>query len=627
MTLLARVAFGLLVVATFSAFFVAQRFKSAPAVVDIGSVPKFFSPNGDGERDVEEVSFSVKSRDDVTVDVVDDGGGRVRRLAVGVRARPFTPVRLRWDGRTDEGGRASDGRYRVRIALRRTGRSVVIPKAIELDTTPPRPEVVRISPEGGSPAPRGPAVVAPGQPVRITVRRVSRFRRTQFAVWRTDRPPARAVASFESRRKGSRRGVWDGRVDGRPAPPGTYLVVPEVEDRAGNQGSAPAELPPEPGTVPGRPGVLVRELAVQPPLEPVRAGARVSFLVDSRGRSYRWSVRRVGGAQRIRKGSAAPGRPLRLQAPGGVSAAYLLEVRSGSVATRVPFLVQSPERAKILVVLPAISWLGEDPVDDDGDGLPNTLDLGEGVRVPRPLTRTPPGFATESAPLLAFLDRARVRYDVTTDLALAGSDDPSPTDREGVLLAGPLRWVPRPLAGRLRRYVERGGRLAAFGTGSLRRGVTLADDGRRLERPTQPTATDAFGARLRDVRRQPGGAELTTLEDEPEVGLLEGFDGTLGGFTALEESVPGGGGPGRPRLLAGVGQDQGEEAPVDPETGAPRAPAPALTGSRLGRGLLIRVGLPEWSERLGEDGDVQQITRNALDLLRRVRPRPRSPLR
>jgi len=623
-TLLARAAFGLLVVATFSAFFVAQRLKSAPAVVDPGKIPRFFSPNGDGERDVANVSFRLRDADDVTVDVVDDDDGRVRRLAAGRAARPFKPVRLRWDGRTDDAARAPDGRYRLRVALRRAGRSVVVPTAIDLDTTPPRPRVVRVREPGRPAAAEGPAVVAPGRLVQVTVRGVSRYRRTRFAVWRTDRRPSREVATFESARKGSRRGTWDGMVEGRPADPGTYLIVPEVEDRAGNAGTAPAALPPEPGTVPGRPGVLVREIAVQPPFSPVRAGARVALFVDSRGRSYRWNLRRVGGPRRVRRGSSAPGRPLRLRVPGGVTGAYLLEVRSGAVSTRVPILVQSPERARILVVLPAIAWLGEDPVDDDGDGLPNDLTGGgDGrVRVPRPLTGLPARFALESAPLLVFLDRARVRYDLTTDLALADSDDPSATDRQGVLLPEPLRYVTRALAGRLRRYIERGGRLAAFGSGSLRRGVTLARDGRQLSGATVPTATDAFGIRLSAPRRMADGAELTTLEDDPAAGLLEAFDGALGGFRTVEESEPS-----RSRLVAALGQDRGDAAPLDPETGVRRPPAPALISVRLGRGLLIRVGLPEWGRRLGEDGDVQQITRNALDLLRRVRPRPRSPLR
>lgn len=632
MTFLARVVFALLVVASLSAFFVAQRLEGASAVVEGARIESVFSPNGDGRRDVGTVSFRVEEADDVTVDVVGGDGGRIRRLASTVALRPARRVELRWDGRADDGARARDGRYRVRVALRRAGRSVVVPAPIDLDTTAPRPVVELTRPGGVREAPRGPAIVVPGQPVEVAVRGASRVLPTRFEVWRTDTERPARVATFESEGGAPDRGTWDGMAGAAPAPVGTYLVVPTVEDRAGNRGSAPAELPPQPGEVPGHPGVTVRRLAVQPPLEPVRTGGPVEFLVDSRGASYRWNVRRVGGARRIRKGTGEPRRPLRLRAPGGVSGVYLLEVRNGRHSTRVPFLVQSPERAAILAVLPAISWLGTDAVDEDGDGLPDRLGSATSrVRFPRLLAGVdgsglPAGFAAQTAPLLAFLDRARVRYDVTTDLALAASgDDPSPTDREGVLIGGPQRWVPRGLARRLRRYAERGGRVAVFGTETLRRGVTVDRRRGRLVRPTQPTATDVFGARLRPVRRLEEPAALVPLKDDPSLGLLEGTADLLGGFRVLEESVPQEGG--RLRLLTGAGADFGPEADPDPATGEPRAPLPALTGSRLGRGVVIRVGLEEWGRRLQEDPGVQQVTRNIADILRRVRPRPRSPLR
>ena len=173
-------------------------------------------------------------------------------------------------------------------------------------------------------------------------------------------------------------------------------------------------------------------------------------------------------------------------------------MRSGRYSARVPFLVQAPERARLLVVVPAITWLGVDKVDDDGDGLPDTLETGGPVRWPRVISGDhglPAAFADQTAPLLVFLDRARIRYDLTSDIALARSRDPRATDREGVVLAGPLRWVPRALARRLRRYVEDGGRLASFGTDSLRRGVHLG-----AGRLTRADAADADGS----VRRPPG---------------------------------------------------------------------------------------------------------------------------
>ena len=321
-----------------------------------------------------------------------------------------------------------------------------------------------------------------------------------------------------------------------------------------------------------------------------------------------------------------------MRAPNGVSGAYLLHVRSGRYGTTVPFLVQAQERAKLLVVAPTASWLGVDKVDDDGDGLPNTLDTGGPVKWPRVINGVkgvPPAFAAETAPLLVFLDRARIRYDLTSDIALARSRDPRATDREGVILAGSLRWVPRTLARRLRRYVQAGGRLASFGTESLRRGVTVGP--KRLTRPTQPTPTDPFGARLEPVaapRTADDGRTplpLTALAEAPSLGLLTGSDGVLDAFGRLEEAAN------RPetrgaKVLVALGQDvtDTERAKAEADGELPRQALPVLTATRLDKGIAIRVGLTEWAQRAGEDPEVAQITRNIADILRGVTPRVRS---
>ena len=168
---------------------------------------------------------------------------------------------------------------------------------------------------------------------------------------------------------------------------------------------------------------------------------------------------------------------LAFRAPEGPSGAYLLEVRSGRWRTTVPFLVQATERAPLLVVVPALSWLGTDKVDDPPfDGLPNSLADGGTVRWPRVFNGTaglPAGFADDVAPLLVFLDRRRIPYDLTSDLDLELTRNPRASDRDGVLMLGAPRWVTRTLGRRLRRYVSDGGRLAVIGADGLRRGVRL----------------------------------------------------------------------------------------------------------------------------------------------------------
>jgi hypothetical protein len=613
---LARVVFALLVAATFGAFFVSQKLKNAESAAEYTKLRRYFSPNGDGVRDRDRITFKVEKADRLTITVVNLAGDRVRRLATGVEARPERPVTVVWDGRSDDGVRAPDGRYRMQVGLRRTGRTVTIPGAFNVDTTAPQPVIVSVRP-----ATAGPVAGA----FEIHARRVGSRRAPRFRVLRTDLAEPQEVARFLGK-KGSQRAEWDGKVNGLPAPAGTYMVVVRVRDKAGNLGTAPAVLPPVPGQVRGKPGMTVRELAAQPPVVAVRAGERVAFDVDARNRAYRWDVRRVGG-RKVEEGRAAAGkRTLVLRSPRGDSGVYLLQVRAGSSRTRVPFLVQSPKRQKLLVVVPTASWLGVDRLDDDRDGLPNTLEGGSSVEWPRLYTRLPPALAADTAPLLIFLDRAGIKYDLTSDIALARSGEPAAATRPGVILAGSLRWISRPLARRLRRYVESGGRVASFGTESMRRGMRITDD--VLDRPTQATPTDPFGARLEPVavpRTEDDGRTplpLTALTEDTSLGLLTGSDGTLGAFGRLEESAK------RPdtanaKLLTALGQDvsDSERAKAEAKGELPREALPVLAATRLGKGIEIRVGLTEWAQRANGDREVGQITHNIVDILRHVTPK------
>ena len=341
---------------------------------------------------------------------------------------------------------------------------------------------------------------------------------------------------------GEHRLDWDPRVDGRPLDPGTYVVQSEVRDRAGNVGITPAVL--EVGAeIPGRPGLTVRGLAAQPPLRPATAGSRVEFLVDARGASYRWRVRRVGEPA-VRKRGEERDSLLAFRAPEGPSGAYLLELRSGRWRTTVPFLVQATERAPLLVVVPAMSWLGTDKVDDPPfDGLPNSLADGGSVRWPRVFNGTdglPAGFADDVAPLLVFLDRRRIRYDLTSDLDLELTRNPRASDRDGVLMLGAPRWVTRTLGRRLRRYVSDGGRLAVFGADSLRRGVRLrvheSEESGTLSRATAAgRGRPVRRARLARCARRPQPVSISQFEGGETYGLMEGaLD--LPGFTRLEET-------------------------------------------------------------------------------------------
>lgn len=586
----AAAAFALLVVATMAAFFVTQRLKREPPVVQSVQRSPVFSPNEDGRKDVGRVSFRLKRTDDVTVSMVDADGSAVRRLVTSRRLLAYRRLSLQWDGRTDEGLRAPDGAYRARVALRREGRSVLLPGAMRLDVTAPRPTVTSVGPD-----------IFPSRGTGSVAVRFSgpRRRAPLFLVYRTDPPGPQLVARFRGR-PGQTTASWDGRVTApgggtRKAPPGTYLIAVRVRDLAGNFGSDPPALPPGRGPVRGHPGVTVRFVGVTPPLEPVLAGADVTFFVDARGRRYRWAVRRVGSPRPVKRGTATRAR-LRMKAPRGVSGTFLLEAVQGHHRTAVPFAVQARRPARVLVVLPALSWQGRNSVDDDQDGLPDTLDRVEPARLARPFAGggLPRGFADREAPLLVYLDRTGLRYDLTTDLALAAGRGAGLRDRSGVLLAGDARWLPSALQRRLRQYVERGGSLASVGIDSLRRGVRITP--RRLVDPTGAAPRDALSARLRPVA--PLDGEVLAFPDD-RIELFFGTDGRFPGFRSAEETLSLGS---EARVVAGAGVEVGR---------------PAIVAYRLGRGLVIRFGLPEWTQRLSRDRNVAAVMRRTWTLLSR----------
>lgn len=253
--------FSVLVAATFGAFFVAQKLKSGPTVisgfgVDTGKRGRsVFSPNGDGRRDRVRIGLTLTVGDRVSIVMLDSEGEVVRSLARDRVAR--ANVRLAdvyWDGRGNDGRLVPDGRYRVRVSLRNQGRAFVRPQSVWKDTVPPRPLVRSIGPQHdpgpekldsrngagvhvtfGSPALACPQVrifrITNGVPIEV----LRRTLRVGQSVWKWDgrvprQPPSggRAVCVYRGSASTARS---------MPATAGSYLVVPEWRDSAGNVGT------------------------------------------------------------------------------------------------------------------------------------------------------------------------------------------------------------------------------------------------------------------------------------------------------------------------------------------------------------------------------------------------------
>jgi flagellar hook assembly protein FlgD len=588
--------FTLLVASTFAAFFVAQRLKHDPSPVQQYLQYPVFSPNGDGRFDAERINFKLRRADDVTIEVLDSRGDPVRKL-VDARSLPaYRQTRFSWDGRTDDGARAPDGRYRMRITLRREGRSLVRPDSFVLDTTAPRVEVLSIGPKPAGAGRPIPKILPSVDGAAARIRFLSPGRKTTATVFRTDPGHLSRVDGPVPLPDGADVWSWAGTTAaGAPAAPGTYVVVITSRDVAGNIGTS-VPLSRRTGlpvltygtAFAGRGGITIRRLGVLPPAIQTVGGALGAVSVDARSAPYRWSLRRVGGPRNAARRGGKRSPFLKLHAPPGVSRLFLLSVRANGMQQRVPYPVQSTTYVAgksdaaphgVLVVLPVMTWQGRNPVDDDGDGLPDLLDRGLPVRLSRVYAGNglPSGFMDSEAPLMAYLDGHRHRYDLTTDVALATSP-PDLNRYRGVLIAGDARWLPVAVGKALRSFVTAGGTVVSLGTDSLRRSVTLTPRG-RLTDPTPPAATDLFGARLAPV--EPNTQPIENSLDK--IDLFRGGTGSFHGFPEVERTI---------------GADAGGTLVASAVNAAGK---PVVVANTLGKGLVVRTGLVGFASHLNAD--------------------------
>jgi FlgD Ig-like domain/N,N-dimethylformamidase beta subunit-like, C-terminal len=593
---LPQIAFATLVAATVAAFFITQHLKvSTPLIGGFPKpVPAYINPldgtvcGGVDHRRMR-VSFYLQHRsDDVDVYVVDQSGAIVRTLASGAHMQGGAhPVRdlFTWNGREDNGRLAPDGIYYVRVALIHQGRTVTIsgpsgPYPVTVKKTPPQPVVRSVTPH----------LIPTGPRTAVTITYSGNQQRGgTVKIYRTDVPGwwRRApVKSFLTPWKGN-RAVWDGMIHRRPAPAGIYLVGLDVTDAACNTGHFPAGLPPSPGSTPGA-GVTVRYLAVEPPLVPVRPGSRAVALIDSRRHSYHWSLDRPGARKPLSSGNSAS-YAVHVPVPAGHAGAYELAVRSGPHATTVPLLAQGAKPARVLVVLPALTWQGLNPVDDDHDGLPNTLSSGSPVKLVRPLDGLPAGFADEAA-LLAYLDASHHPYDLNTDIGLLDGVGPKLAGHRMVILAGTEEWLPRSLLSGLRSYVMGGGHVLSLGIGSLLRAVTVSRG--LAQDPTAPATTDALGATPRAV----------VMRNKELIGVLTDglgiFSTTSGVFSGFSSYQP----------FATPGSGFASAAGVSPS-------APTVVGYSLGHGTVVNIALPGFASRLAHDVNSKELVNQVWTVL------------
>lgn len=296
--------------ATAAAFAVTERLKLERSPITGTQVDRVFSPVCECARDSATISFVLRQRARVTVDLLDREGEPVRTL-VRDSEEQRGRVTYVWDGRDDLDRVVPEGIYRPRVRLRQHGRTIVLPNPMRVDTTAPEVGLVRVAPRVFSPD-------GDGRRDRVTAR------------YRLDEA-ARAMLLIDGRRRVMSRFLrtegtlaWFGRIGGDSVPPGLYEVRLRAVDRAGNRSQRTRAVT-----------VRVRYIELARERIEVVAGERLRARVLTDARSYRW---RFAGRTGL-----ASGPRLRLRTP-EEPGTYSLYVRIGEWADRAEVVVTEPPR-------------------------------------------------------------------------------------------------------------------------------------------------------------------------------------------------------------------------------------------------------------------------------------------
>jgi hypothetical protein len=205
-----------LLVGTVAAFTYTEHLKLERRPVEKLRVERWLSPVCDCSQAVARVTFDLRSRERVTVTVVDSDGEVVRELASALR-RPAGPAALAWDGRDDAGSIVPDGAYTVEVRLLDERRTFAARKPVNVDTRAPLVTLESVSP----------TAAAPGEPLEL-VYEADEKARALFSI------DGEQVAEGPWRRPGPRTLGWPGLVDGQPLSAGPHAATLQAVDRAGN---------------------------------------------------------------------------------------------------------------------------------------------------------------------------------------------------------------------------------------------------------------------------------------------------------------------------------------------------------------------------------------------------------
>jgi hypothetical protein len=291
--------------ATTAAFAVTEALKLERSPITAPSFDKRFSPICECEQETATLSLRFREADTVDAVIVDAAAEPVRTLATDEPV-PKGDFRFRWDGLTGSGAVARDGRYRLRVHLDDQRRTILLPNTVEVDTKPPRVELLEL-----------PRLVFSPDGNELNDRLEVRYRTDEKASVSVLVEGALAVRG-KPRPAGRGKLIWGGEVGGSVAEAGTYRLALQARDRAGNL-SEPTEPAP----------VRIRYVDVAKNVVRVRRGGVLRFRVATDALPFRWVLSRQRQPQAPVLVRTSSGNAVAVRLPRSLKAGrYLLEVEA-----------------------------------------------------------------------------------------------------------------------------------------------------------------------------------------------------------------------------------------------------------------------------------------------------------
>jgi flagellar hook assembly protein FlgD len=250
------------------AFAVTQRLKLERSPITAPRFDRLFSPTCACPTGSARLRLTLRRADTVSASIVDARGDSVRTLTVEERL-PRGLVTYQWDGRTDLGEIAADGRYRLRVRLHDARRTILLPTTVLVDTKPPRVRGLRVAPPAFSPD-------GDGLADRIAIEYRSNEAGAPIVSVSGDRLAETVVVTGRLSADGPRRIKWSGEIAGEPLARGEYTITVAVRDRAGNL-SAPSVAT-----------VRIRVIELTADSYTVVSGGTLDFEVDTDAASFEW---------------------------------------------------------------------------------------------------------------------------------------------------------------------------------------------------------------------------------------------------------------------------------------------------------------------------------------------------